>query len=457
MNQFNYTSSLRTLFIAMMAIGALCIGITWFTDEQPFHTRFWTNLLHNSVFFTGIAIMATFFMAASISAYAGWYTAFKRVFESISSFLLPGFILMALIGVAVYTHGNHLYHWADEHTRTTDPIIKGKASFLSKNWYLFGTVIIGGAYIYLAGKLRSLSVAEETAGEEDNFETHRSIRKYAAAFLPVFGFTSVVLIWQWVMSIDSHWYSTMFAWYSLASLFVAMMSLVALILIYMRSQGYYTNLSKHHIHDVGKFIFGISVFWTYLWFSQFMLIWYANIGEETIYFKERYDKYPVIFFMNLIVNFAIPFLVLLRNDTKYKNGSLTFIAVLVFLGHWLDFFLMIKPGALHTAHELGGHDGAAHGAVGHAADAHGATAAAHATDAAHAAAGHVADAAHGAAGHADHASSIVSGFTFPGLLELGTMLGFLGLFLYVVFNAISKNALTSQKDPYINESLHHHV
>ncbi|HRG19996.1 MAG TPA: hypothetical protein PLQ57_03160, partial [Saprospiraceae bacterium] len=234
------------------------------------------------------------------------------------------------------------------------------------------------------------------------------------------------LIWQWVMSVDAHWYSTMFAWYSLASLFVAMMCLVALILLYLRSKGYYQNLTKHHMHDVGKFIFGISVFWTYLWFSQFMLIWYANIGEETIYFKERYDNYPVLFFGNFVINFVLPFLVLMRNDTKWKNGSLSFVAIVVFLGHWLDFFLMVKPGVLHTAHEVGGH-GAEHGAT----EAHG-----------HA---------------AEHVSSFVQGFTFPGLLELGTMLGFLGLFLFVMFNALSKTRLTSEKDPYVEESLHHHV
>ncbi len=446
MNQFNFTSSLKTLLFAMMAIGAVCIGITWFTDDEH-HTRFWSNVLHNSVFFTGISVMATFFMAASITAYAGWYTAFKRVFESISSFLLPGFILMTLIGIAVYMNGNQLYHWNDEHTRATDAIIKGKGSFLNKNWYLFGTIIIGASYIYLASKLRSLSVEEETATGESNFETHRQVRKYAAIFLPIFGFTSVVLIWQWVMSVDSHWYSTMFAWYSLASLFVAMMSLVALGLIYLRSNGYFQNLSKHHVHDVGKFIFGISVFWTYLWFSQFMLIWYANVGEETIYFKERYDNYPVLFFMNLGVNFVLPFLILMRNDTKWKNGSLSFVAIMVFLGHWLDFFLMIKPGVLHTSHELSGHG--AHGA------AHGAADAAHGAHGAAEAAGHgVAE----AAGHAaEHASSYVSGFTLPGLLELGTMFGFLGLFAYVVFSKLSQNNLTSSKDPYIEESLHHHV
>ncbi len=407
MNQYTITNTLRTVLFSMMGIGLLCLGLTWMGDDHS-HTRFWSNVLHNSVFFTGIAIMATFFMSASITAYAGWYTAFKRVFESISAYLLPGFIIMTLIGIAVYTHMNHLYHWADEKSVATDEILDGKSGFLNKNWYLFGTIIIGAAYTFLAMKLRSLSVAEESAAGEENFATHRSIRKYAAMFLPIFGFTSVVLIWQWVMSVDAHWYSTMFAWYSLASLFVAMMSIVALTLIFLRSKGYYQNLSKHHVHDVGKFIFGISVFWTYLWFSQFMLIWYANIGEETIYFKERYDNYPVLFFANLVINFAVPFLVLMRNDTKWKTGSLSFVAITVFIGHWLDFFLMIKPGVLHTAHEVGGH-GAEHAAG--AAEAHG-----------HA---------------AEHVSSFVSGFTFPGLLEIGTMLGFLGLFLFVMFNTLS--------------------
>jgi hypothetical protein len=210
---------------------------------------------------------------------------------------------------------------------------------------------------------------------------------------------------------------------------------VALTLIYLRSKGYYQNLSKHHLHDVGKFIFGISVFWTYLWFSQFMLIWYANIGEETIYFKERYENYPVLFFMNLGINFLIPFLILMRNDTKWKVGSLSFVAIVVFIGHWLDFFLMIKPGVLHTSHE-----------VGH----HAEEAGTHGTEAAHG--------AHEAAGHAaEHVSNFVSGFTFPGLLELGTMIGFLGFFVFVVLNVLSKKNLTAKTDPYLEESLHHHV
>ncbi len=449
MNQYTFNGGIRTMFLAFMGVGLLCLGLTWMMDIDEFHSRFWTNILHNSVYFVGIAIMATFFLAANITAYAGWYVTFKRILESITAYLLPGFIIMALIGLAVFMHLNHLYHWTDtsimnpEDKDTFDPIITGKSSFLNKYWYLISTVVIGAVYIFIASKLRSLSQEEdEQVSEDGSFKTHRTIRKYAAAFLPIFGFTSVVLIWQWVMSVDAHWYSTMFAWYCLASLFVSMLCVTILITLYLRSKGLLPNVSQHHIHDLGKFLFGISVFWMYLWFSQYMLIWYANIGEETIYFKERYDNYPVLFFGNIIINFAIPFLVLLRNDTKWKNGSLIFISVLAFLGHWMDFFLMIKPGVLHTAHEAAGHG--THN-VGEAS--HGAAEVAHEA------------AAHGneVASHAEHVSSVVSGFSYPGLLELGTMLGFVGLFGFVVFTALSKVKLTAKQDPYYKESVNHHV
>src|SRR5690606_25145089 len=146
------------------------------------------------------------------------------------------------------------------------------------------------------------------------------------------------------------------------------------------------EVNENHIHDLGKFLFAFSVFWTYLWFSQFMLIWYANIGEETIYFKERYNNYPILFFGNIAVNFLVPFLILMRNDTKRKFGSVGLVSIILLVAHWVDFFLMIKPAVLITASHAGhGHEAGDHGAV----DAHG--------------------------GHAmEHASNFVEGFTFPG-------------------------------------------
>ena len=250
----------------------------------------------------------------------------------------------------------------------------------------------------------------------------------SAIFLPIAGFTSAAAIWLWVMSVDSHWYSTLFAWYATASWLVAMLALTILMLIWLKSIGYFKNVTPNHLHDLGKYLFGFSVFWTYLWFSQFMLIWYGNIGEETVYFQIRMEEFPVLFYGNLVINFVLPFFLLLRNDNKRKYGTMLFGAAMVFIGHWIDFFLMLKPGILHTMHAVAHHS--------------------------HEAGDHTHDAAHDA-GH--HVSHFVSGFTLPGFLEIGTLLGFLALFIYFVLNRMTKAPLEPVNDPYLEESVHHHV
>lgn len=441
---YEFAGGTRMWLMIGMVIGVVCLGWTFMTDDA-IHTRFWSNFLHNSVFFAGIALMAGFFMCASITAWAGWYVVFKRVWESISMFLIIGIPLMLVVGLGIMFHMHHLYHWADPAMlevggKHYDKLIDGKSGFLNTGWYVGGTVILGLIWIALLGKIRSISINEDKQGA-DGFNKHYNIRKYAAIFLPFAGFGSAAMVWLWIMSIDPHWYSTMFAWYTGASWFVSMIAFTILILQHLKGKGYYQNVSDEHFHDLGKFLFAFSIFWTYLWFSQYMLIWYANVGEETIYFKQRMDNYPVLFYANLAINFVAPFFILMRNDTKRKMGSLGFTAGLIIFGHWLDFFLMIKPGVLHTAHEVtgGGHHGAESHGDGHA---HGA-----------------ADAGHEIAHAAGHGSESVFelGFTIPGLLELGTFIGFLCLFIYFILSMLSKAPLTSNNDPYIDESLHHHT
>jgi hypothetical protein len=401
-----------------MGLGLLCLAITFLTDDE-LHTRFWTNYLHNTVFFLGISFMAVFILAAFTTAWAGWHTLIKRIWEAFGAFLLPGLVLMLLVIVGLLGHFHHLYHWADPAEVAADPILQGKSSFLNPTWYTLGTVIIVGIWIFFAWKIRQISLDEDKNGGAD-FDHHRRLRIWTAAFLPIAGFSSAAVIWQWVMSIDAHWYSTLFAWYTGASWFVSTICLTILGIIFLKGQGYLENVTEEHLHDLGKYLFAFSIFWTYLWFSQFMLIWYANVGEETVYFYERRENYPVLFYGNLIINFLVPFFILMRNDTKRKYGTLVFVSIVVFFGHWWDFFQMIKPGARHTAMEALHH---------HAAEA------------------------------ADHAHSLgfAAGFTIPGLLEIGTMLGFLAFFIYVVFNSLAKASLVPQNDPYLQESLHHHV
>lgn len=415
MNQYNISSKLQTVLLVGIVIGVLSLGCTWLCDDE-LHSRFWSNLLHNSVFFTGIALMATFFMAVSITAWAGWYTTFKRVWESFASFLLVGLGLMTFIGIAVYMHWNHLYHWADTAAVADDKILTGKKGFLNSNVYLFGTLIVVGLWYFIYRKIRGLSLAEDEGGDE-GFTHHRKMRFWAAIFLPIAGFTSAAMIWQWIMSIDAHWYSTMFAWYTGASWFVAMICLTILTLLYLKSKGYYEKVTTEHMHDLGKLLFAFSIFWTYLWFSQYMLIWYANNGEETVYFHTRQTEYPVLFYGNLLVNFVLPFFVLMRNDTKRKFGSLGIIAGIVLMGHWWDFFQMIKPGVVHTTHEV------------------------------------LNSGEHGAA----HVAGFMAGFSLPGFLEIGTFIGFLCGFFWVVARTLSSADLIPKNDPYLAESLHHHV
>lgn len=418
MNQYTMTSTTRNVLFGAIGLGLVCMVLTWFGDDG-YHSRFWSNFLHNSLYFTMIAAMAWFFIAACITAYAGWYTTFKRLWEAYSMFLFVGLFFLIIIGLGNYFGWHHLYHWADKSSVEGDAILKGKSSFLNNNWYLFGTIIFGGLWAFLAYKLRQLSLDEDENGDR-SFKHHKKMKIYAAASLPIFGFTSVAMLWLWLMSVDAHWYSTMFAWYSTSSAFVAMISITILMIIFLKSSGYLKQVNANHLHDLGKYLFAFSIFWTYLWFSQFMLIWYANIGEETIYFKERYNNYPALFFINIFVNFLVPFIALMRNDLKRKAGSLVFVSVVMLFGHWLDFFLMVKPGVLITAqHMAHGHEGASHAV--------------------------------------EQVSSFVAGFSTPGLLEIGTFIGFLGLFGYFTLVVLSKSAMVPKNDPYLEESIHHHV
>ena len=146
------------------------------------------------------------------------------------------------------------------------------------------------------------------------------------------------------MSIDAHWFSTMYSWYTFASTFVAGIALIALFVIYLKNKGYLEYTNEEHLHDLGKFMFAFSVFWTYLWFSQYMLIWYSNQPEETKYFEPRVEgAYRGIFFLNIIINFIAPLLLLMKRGAKRNYTTMTFLAVLIIFGHWLDFFQMVHP------------------------------------------------------------------------------------------------------------------
>lgn len=450
MSSIQLPSRDRIALWAMGAIGVASLATIFFTDDA-LHTRFWSSLLHNGTYFTFIALMAIFFVCVSRTALAGWNVGFKRVWEAMAMFMVVGFGVMALISVGIYAGWHHLFHWADPEAVAGDKILQGKSGFLNKHFFTIGGLGILGLWIFFAHKMRTLSIAEDNHGD-DRYLYYKKMKFWAAVFLPIAGFGSAVVIWLWNMSVDPHWYSTLYAWYTGSSAFVAMIALTILLLLYLKSRGYYHNVTPEHFHDLGKFMFAFTIFWTYLWFSQYMLIWYGNIGEETVYFQTRIQKYPVLFYGNLIINFVFPFLILMRNDTKRKFGTLFVVSLIVFFGHWVDTFQMLKPGVLEAAQE---HLSTAHhipeGLSLNAPEVSAQIVASHA-EGTSSAVSHGEDAAHG---HADMKPDI--GYFVPGPADIGLMLGFLALFVATTLYFLSKAPLVPKNDPYLQESYHHHV
>ena len=367
-------------------------AITWVN-------RLMANLWLNNVYFTGASVIGLFFLAVQYVAYAGWSVPIKRILEALTAYLPIGGVVM----LAVFFIGQHqLFHWTDQslydiNSPNYDPIIAGKAAFLNVPFYVIRTIIYFVAWIGFAWWLRRQSIAEDINGGLEYY--HRSIR-ISAIFLVIFGVTSSTSAWDWVLSIDTHWFSTMFGWYVFSSWFITGLAAITLIAVYLKQNGYLPILNANHLHDLGKFMFAFSIFWTYIWFSQFMLYWYANIPEEVIYFNERMgayeDHYTPIFFANLIINFAFPFLVLMTRDAKRQMIILKIVCIAILFGHWLDFYLMIMPGTLRGE----------------------------------------------------------SGF---GLIEIGGALMFLGVFLIAVTRALTRASLIPVNHPFLEESIHHTV
>ena len=358
--------------------------------------RIVVSLWHSNVFFIGVSVVGTVFMAIQYVSYAGWSVVVKRINEALSAWLIPGGVLLVIL----FLVGHHdIFHWTHDGVMTKgspnyDKIVAGKAGFLTLGFYLIRMVSYLTIWAVFSWRLRQLSIEEDLNGGTKYF--HTSITT-AALFLVLFAVTSSMSAWDWVMSVDVHWFSTMFGWYVFASWWVSGIAATTLIAIFLKQAGYLRFMNSNHFHDLGKLMFGFSIFWTYVWFAQFMLIWYANLPEEAIYFNQRLGgfegRYTWIFFFNFIINFVFPFLALMTRDAKRQMIILKIVCIAILIGHWSDFYLMIMPGTLKGD----------------------------------------------------------SGF----LIEIGIAMIFLGAFLILVTRRLASASLVPVNHPFVEESVHH--
>lgn len=366
--KFDFTGSIRKTVLTVLGIGAvlLVIGIAMAmfgggheeaADGHAFewYKRLYTNLWINNVYFLGIAIIGVFFFAIQYASQAGWSTPITRVMLAFGHWL-P--IASVLLVVTYFIAGHDLFHWThssifDKASPDYDEIIDGKGAFFY--WpmangtfpilFVVRMLLFLGFWVFFFKKFQAINDAEDLQGGTYHWFKMRS---WTAYFLVFFAVSSSIAAWDWVMSIDTHWFSTLFGWYMFSSWFVAGLAAITLLTIFLRGLGYLEMVNENHIHDLGKFIFGFSIFWAYLWFSQFLLIYYAHIPEETVYFIDRLSSgaYRPFFFANLVINFVLPFLVLMTRDSKRHGVFLKVVCSLILVGHWIDFYLMIQPGSI---------------------------------------------------------------------------------------------------------------
>jgi hypothetical protein len=422
-HQFVLPGSYKKWTWILIIVGLVTIGYGFFAYDAtvlPVHgdiahvnsTRFWAVLLQNSVYWLLTVNAAMFFICVTTMAMGGWQVALRRVPEAISSVVpVLGLITLVILLAIVLGGRTDIYHWLDadlykKGTTTFDKILNGKHGFLNPSFFIIWSVVAIGLWSLLGWKMRKMSLDSDKGGTMDYETGKKWVWKntvWASLYTVFFGLTVASTVpWIWLMSIDPHWYSTMYSWYTFASTFVSGLSLIAIFVIYLRSKGQLEYVTDEHLHDVGKFMFAFSIFWTYLWFSQYMLIWYSNQPEETRYFVDRIgtaDKsgpFHGMFFLNLVLNFLGPILILMKKSTKKSWTIVTLTSVMIIFGHWIDFYQMVMPGTLHEHAQLG-------------------------------------------------------------VFEYGASAFFVGVIMWSVGRYLSKNSLLARNHPFLKESMIHHT
>jgi hypothetical protein len=274
------------------------------------------------------------FVAMLYASGAAWGTAFRRVPEAMSAILPYGAAVLAV----VFLFGSPLYPWIHEQEEMTG----FKKLWLNQPFFLIRAVVyVSLWWLFTKAILKTSRRQDET---RDPAET-RSNARLSVMFLLVFGVTFCLASFDWVMSLEPHWASTIFGIYQFAGLFSSGLAVMILLVIWLRRVGPLRDfVTDEHLHDLSKLLFAFSTFWMYIWFSQYMLIWYANITEETVHYIRRQHQYWMpLFILNVVLNWVIPFVVLLPKRTKRTGSLLAKVAVVVLLGRCLDLYLMVQP------------------------------------------------------------------------------------------------------------------
>jgi hypothetical protein len=403
--EYTFSSGAKKFILTLILGGVVLLGLGLAFDAHYEYSegtglgqRIWVDLLGNGFFFFGIALGALFFLALQYAAEAAYTIVYKRILEALITWLPIGLGVILIVILAGKFHMHHIYHWMDPNVYDInhadyDPIITHKSNYFNIAagdglMHLIRFLAFGGIFWYFGAKFRKNSLLEDAEG---GTRIHFKNITSAAIFLVLFGYGSSILAWDLLMSTDVHWFSTLYGWYVFAGFWISSIITTIVLIVYLQSKGLMPWVKKGHLHDLGKWMFALSFLWTYLWFAQFMLIWYADIPEEVAPYIARIQDYKFVFFGMMLVNFALPMVGLMDADAKKKKGLITVIGCIIFITHWIDVQLLIIPSSMKEQGKIG-------------------------------------------------------------LIEFGFFFIFLGTFLFVILRSIASRPLLVKNHPYLEES-----
>lgn len=391
--KFEFTPKLRYLTYALMLIGVVALVVGFMGDPQ----RGWINVLLNNFYFLSLAIGASFFLALQYIAQAGWSSAFKRIPESMSAYI-P---FAAVIGIILIFGMNDIYSWINPEAYTFADgrkfdehqlhLIHHKSAYLNVPFFIVRLIIYFAVWVFMTQLLRKFSMKEDLEGGVKYFE---KTEFYSKIYIFTLALTFSLASFDWLMTLEPTWYSTIYSLKNFIAAFYHGSAIIVLIVMILNSNGRFKFMNNAHWQDFTKYVFILSIVWAYFWFSQYLLIWYANIPEETTYYVERLTgPWKINFYVNLTLNWLVPFVILLPNYFARKKFILAFVLVCLIVGQYTDLYEQIVPGTL--------------------------------------------------------------GEFNIGFVEVGSFIGFAGLFAYVFMRNLSRSTFIPEKHPLLQESLNH--
>ena len=375
---------IATLVMIVVGIAALVIAFA----GNP--VRGWANILLNNVYFLSLAVGALVFVAIQRVSHSGWSAGFIRVPEA-----MAGYLPVAAVMLLVMIPGaRSLYHWAAPGVTDHDLLLAFKSPYLNLPFWILRMVIYLGLWILMFVIIRRLSLKEDSVG---GLEIFRKLEHRSKVFIFIVLITFSFAMIDWIMSIDAHWYSTVFALKDFVAAFHHAAIVITFIVLLMNQRGHFPFLNKSHLGDFSRYIFMLCIIWGYFWFSEFMLIWNANIPEETVYFlpRMRGEGWNFYFYANILINWFLPFVLLMPKATARNRTFLKIVIPFLIVGQFIDLYVQIFPGTV--------------------------------------------------------------GQQVLGFQEIGTFVGFAGLFMLVTGWTLSRAGLYAVNHPFLDESKNHHT